>query len=433
MRADYKKRQARTAIDPSSFNSNFALQVKVQSFDRDQPFTHPQSPSQPQPQQLPSSFSTIFSDTEPEELQTDTQVNQSPKTKQGDLDSWLGPSKRERGSRFAEAAAKSSVSHFQQDVDESEESEEDPDETLEALYRQKQGNKVAVNAVEGENQAGESDPNDYETELEADLNDVIVTELATQAQPQSSNPQPTRNSVNKGVDATSENPSQEKGEMVHIYYLEKTTTTEGEESDAERLIMLTDRQEANEVGKELIEECRKNATVKPYHFRDGCGEDNLYTGTVVFDMSNSVTVKVVCNMGNTSNLAGLDVSTMKKLHGERVWVIKRDLKKSSTDDENRIIITHLKEDATNEVYTDREFANHEAAKNFIKFLKPKECEHEEQWTEWQNTIWDELKKCDDKNECFGIGVIRVDGHLGWMEWDDIDYKVEEKKTSGPKN
>ena len=128
---------------------------------------------------------------------------------------------------------------------------------------------------------------------------------------------------------------------------------------------------------------------------------------------------------------------MKKLYDQTVWVIKRDLKKEFTDpDTNRPIITHIKEDANDKVYTDREYANHQAAQDFIAYLKPKGSDIDEavEWSnDWAPKIREALALKDKAGKCFQAGLEREEGQLAWLEWDEVTYEVEAKETAGPRN
>lgn len=297
----------------------------------------------------------------------------------------------------------------------------------------KRNKKVVVNDDNGENQASELDPNDYGTQLEDDLNEAF-DELSNRNQPQPSISYSTTNS-SKSKFASGQ--SQNSSEMIRIYNVETTETKNGEEGEIEHVKMFTDRKQANNMGKDLFQEYRKNAPVKPHHITENSTEDELYTGTVVFDMYNSVTVCVTSKIDSSAKFAGLDVSNMKKLYGQNVWVIKRDLKKEFTDpDTNRTIITHIKEDANDKVYTDQEYANHQAAQDFIAYLKPKGYDIDEavEWSnDWAPKIREALALKDKAGECFQVGLEREEGQLAWLEWDEVTYEVEVKETSGPRN
>lgn len=329
------------------------------------------------------------------------------------------------------------VDHFETDSDESE---EDPDDepALEAMIAAKKGTEQPRDDGEGRYQAkdvGVLDPNNYSTQLEDDMNTAFAElssanesqHLASQAPADSCKSQSTNaqfQDLNQGED------------MINIYTVEKTKTVDGEEHDTQQMKMFTDTEEANDFAEGTMEEYRKNTAVKEHSFNQNFKE-GLYSGQIIFDDESVITVYVTSELKEASEFHGLDVTKIKKSHGKLAWVIKRELKEPVTDPKtNHTIEIRRMEDADDKVYTCREWANHDAAENFIAFLRPEKdssIDYEEEWSNWQKMVRDKLKETDEAGKCFEAGVAKEDGQLAWLKWDEVDYKVEVKQTVGPKN
>ena len=145
---------------------------------------------------------------------------------------------------------------------------------------------------------------------------------------------------------------------------------DGIEGPTEFVNLLTDREEANEQAKEMIEEYRKTP-VEPQSVTEEY-EKSLYSGTVMFDDYNSITICVTCKIDSSSKLAGFDPSTIKSNHTDQIWQIKREMKSEIVDPyTNRVMVSHIKEDVDDKIYTDRELANHSAMTSLLAFIKPK--------------------------------------------------------------
>ena len=107
--------------------------------------------------------------------------------------------------------------------------------------------------------------------------------------------------------------------MIKIYEVEKTETKHGVIRD-EPTKMLHDRNEANDMRYQYLQQAGGAEQSSAQSSRGG-----LYYCTVVLDEKNSIKVHVASEIKDAWGFAGLDVS---KIHGEQVWIIKREPKNS---------------------------------------------------------------------------------------------------------
>jgi hypothetical protein len=316
-----------------------------------------------------------------------------------------------------------------------EESEEDPDdeEMVEAERAAKTGAKTTSNGENLAAGAGASIP------LEGSVNAGIFSQNATSRAPGDS-------SQGLITAADSHIPNSEEPD-IRIYKVTKTEIKDGEELD-ESYKKLHVRQEANSMAKDWLKEYAERANTEEQSSQSFL-KDGLFHGSVMLDDENSMTVEVTSEFAKASEYAGLDVSKISNIYSENVWVITRELKKTHTDENTgHTSVTFVAEHADGHVYTDRGFANHEAAWHLIRLIKPKEgdenLEHEEEWTAYQKRILESLEEQDEGGRCFEAEVEREEptatedgevekGTLVWLEWDTVGYKVEVKETKGPRN
>jgi hypothetical protein len=309
------------------------------------------------------------------------------------------------------------------------ESEEDPDDE-EALEKAVGSETGAEHADSSGNKAGEGSVNPDGTQLEGGM------EAGSATQGVISNPSADSNS--EITNAQSQNPNQEVESQIKIYKVKKNEM-KGAEELAESVNIFHDRNQANEMAKDLLKLYCQQADGEERSFSREF-KDGLYHGKVELNDDNSMEVRVTSEFATPSEF-GIDVSKIKNLHDEQVWIIKQELKKTVKDPETaNTSITHFKEDINDFVYTDRSYANMLASEEIIKYLKPPkqyEALYEKAWAnEWSKQIRDALEGFESTNECFEVEIDRTelaDGALAWLEWDIVKYVVEVRKTKGPRN
>jgi hypothetical protein len=343
----------------------------------------------------------------------------------------IAAAKRDRGSRYTPRTVQDLAAGLPQS---DSESEEDPDDDDNYNNDKRLESFVAAAAKDGEKQtagAGASNTNDRDTQNGDATNAEDHSQRAT-LQP-SEDP-----SSSKVANAKSQKPTQEEERKIKIYRSKTIEIKDGEELDESiSPKILTDRDEANHMAKEILKGYREKAAGEEQSYSKSF-KDGLFCGKVELDDQNSMTVEVIAEFSKPSNF-GLDVATMNNRYGDKVWLIRRETKTTSKDEDGDTIITHVKEDAGDLVYTDRMYANHRAAEALITFIKPPEgvdIKFEEAWAnEWIPQIRETANNAAGADQLFDLDVEASDfsDQAAWLEWDSARFWVEVRKTAGPRN
>lgn len=355
---------------------------------------------------------------------------------------------------FGDAMAKATVSHFKADnkvrsddtrrgvsvdTDQTTESEEDPDDedTLETLRKAMMGKSQGSrqNDSVANKLVGGLDPEGLSAQLEKDLDAAFEGLTSNVSQSQKVQAQG-GSSKSKSTQILSEQSTLE--DLIKVYHLKVTEINNGVELDEPARPLFTDRNEANERARNVRANYLKKTAGKERSSTQN-EKAGLFCCTVVLDDMNSLAVTVTFEIQPASNY-GVDVTKLNVPYVQHVWAIKRKLANTVTNPETqKHITTNITEDAVDMVYTDRELANYEAARNLITFLKPtsSKVDHVTQWANVAEQIREELARQNEAGECFHLEFDRTEpenvGMLEWLDWDMAGLTVEVRKTKGPQN
>ena len=330
-------------------------------------------------------------------------------------------------SDLAKKLPKTLADKFQSDSEEGSdsESEEDPDDELIEALAAARGVRsrdhedqatTAVDAADAERNAQDEDSLPASSVLHRPASKVLESSSTSNA-------------------TSPSQPHSNEDAQIKIYTVRSYETEEGKEL-AESAGTLYDREEANTMAREMVKDYRLRADYEERSFSTQL-KDRLYHGKVIFDDENSFTVEVTSELSLESKYT-LDVSKMNTLHGEQVWVVTQELKKTIIDAAGHKETTCFKEDAGDAVYTDRGYANYWACEELIQYLKPPkkyEAEFEADWANsWCHDIRGVLQALKGTEELFDVELEMAElGELEWLAWDKIRYRVEARKTKGPRN
>jgi hypothetical protein len=343
--------------------------------------------------------------------------------------------------------------------EESEESEEDPDDEpnmLQYIRGSKPRNPsvvlepVATRASSTQTKQNASQDQDREVKTTHDLNPddygmQIVDPLADMsssfggyatvarsshvAGPRTRSQSRPRQQPPNAPDMSIKNHTTKPGEIIRVYMVSKIDNDDELQFIGE---IFSDRDEANHFAELQVQEYRKKRT-KPSSIKEEYSE-GLYTGIVAHGgRGGTTTISVSSQIKQTTNLP--DVTHIQPRLPERSYLIIRTIKNSVFDSENSsTTVTVTSEPLEGMHFSDREYANNEAAKHLTQFLKPKKpnLDHIESYdNQVCPQIRDLLKSCDEAGNCFIIEVEKGDGGPPWLDVDSVEVEVKLFHMKGP--
>ena len=372
----------------------------------------------------------------------------------------LNALRRQARGQYSRYGSQKTVADMQQlSSEESEESEEDPDDDddmLQSIRASKAKNPSVMLAQTDEatssTQTLRNSPQDQEMEARstnalnpdeygtqiveplADMNPSFGGYAPQRRSPQSSPPRcnpRTRQQLSSTPNAPIKNRVTKPREMIRLYMVKKVHNDEEPQLVGD---IFSDRSEANRFAEAKVQECRKNRN-KPASITENYSDDDLYSGMITHSNGGTTTIYVSSQIKQTADLD--DAIQIQPRLPEQSYLIMRTIKKSVCDPETNITtVTKTTVPLEGMHFSDREYANNEAAKYLMSFIKPKRPNLDDV-AEFENDmcaqIRDALKTFDEGRDCFSVELEKGNGAPRWMEEDSVEIEVQLFPMKGPLN
>jgi hypothetical protein len=352
-----------------------------------------------------------------------------------------------RGSRFASTAAKRTVLALQSDsegLDESDESEEDPDDDLkpESLVGAKMGQQKdeCVRSSDGEEP---EDKINEETQIREQVETATACSTNSKCLPASTqlegpsstklDPHPRNTADPMPQNVTNKELSNADNKLVRVYTVNILQIVDGEEQppgDVNKFLNLSD---ANAFAADKIKEYQSADDTSNSHDYI----DRLFHGQVAQDDVNSARIWVACGIEPSSTISNFDPELLTPQFPTKSWFIRFETLKDVFNEDTQAWITHKTANILpNHHYSDVELANYAACEHLIQFLKPSRpvLDHLEQY---ENAFIPELRHARDdlcsQREPFQCGLEKSESQAQWLAEKEVTIEVVSYQMQGPLN
>jgi hypothetical protein len=361
-----------------------------------------------------------------------TEEEKARKESAEDMKRALRALRARNGSRFAQAAAKTSVAHFQED---SEESEEDPDDEPTSLRKN-------CNADDGEesesDEDGVDDTNAPGAKKGKAANGLNPDDFGTQIDELFEDTQMADTQNNGQVEEVSAPAKPLISRMIRLYIVQRTNSVDSEEQPPQILQKFTNRDDANSFATSIFQEIKDNkaeneAIAEEY-------KNNLFHGSLTSEENGaSTTIKVTTEIiQDSSTLAIFDPDMIQPRISEYTYFIKLKTSTEIQDEEtNTTTITNKEEILPPpHYYSDLELANYAACAYFYTYLKPPRAKID--WiAQHENEIGKLLRSGRDtfceQGLQFDAELERQEGQVEWLEEKIVGVEVVRYEVKGPLN
>lgn len=355
-----------------------------------------------------------------------------------------------RGSRFANTAAKRTVFALGPATDTSDESDEseeypidDPAPAPLAVGRddqiggdseegnQGEGAKEKVNDLAQPEQVGTAPDQSANSE---DLPPATQLEDTPADAPTESNAPGNTNSASLLQNIPDEEPPTIEKQLVRVYIVKMSRTVDGEDlalrQDLDRLLNLSD---ANALAEDKMKEYHSNDDISVHEEY----VDQLFRGQIAQDDKNSIQIWVESEIVPFSEVPDFDPELLQSRFPANSWMIRFKTVKDIFDEDSQTWNTHT----TSNIlpyhhYSDVGLANYAACDYIVQFLKPPRpvLDHLEQY---ENEFIPEVRrlrdeKCEHKAQ-FDCGIEKSESQAQWLEEKEVSIEVVCYHMQGPLN
>ena len=343
------------------------------------------------------------------------------------------------------------------DSEKSDESEEDPDDdetTTQHLCASKARNasgpspqfdgSASFSQTQGTTQDEGNEaqpvhsltPDDYGTQIVESLADMssssgnAVLGMNAQSSEKSCRPQAYQDPTCT-TDTLIKKRTLKPNERIRIYIVKKALNDDKPQLLGE---IFSDRSEANKFAKSKVQAYR-NGRNKPASLTEDYDEDGLYRGMVRHSIGGTTTIYVSSQIKRAADLD--DDSQIQPRLTEQSYLVICTIKTTVVDPATKTATaTTTSAPLEGMHFSDREYANNEAAKYLMSFMRPKRPNLDDV-QQFENElcpqIRDACKIFDGGKDCFKVELEKGDGAPRWMEEDVVGIEVKLFSMTGPLN